>query len=47
LGFFAGFLLYIGASEILPEAHEKQSSYGLMGLTILGAVVIFFITRFV
>lgn len=24
LGFFAGFLLYIGASEILPEAHSKH-----------------------
>ncbi len=47
LGFFAGFLLYIGASEILPEAHAKKSSYGLMGLTILGVAVIFFITHFV
>ena len=44
LGFFAGFILYIGASDILPEAHSKQSSYGLMGLTILGALFIFFIT---
>ena len=27
LGFFAGFLLYIGASDILPEAHSKNSSF--------------------
>src|ERR1035437_6165132 len=27
LGFFSGFLLYIGASDILPEAHSKRSSY--------------------
>ena len=47
LGFFAGFLLYIGASDILPEAHSKQSSYGLMGLTILGTLFIFIITRFI
>lgn len=47
LGFFAGFLLYIGASDILPEAHAKQSSYKLMGLTILGTLFIFIITRFV
>ncbi|MCX6724082.1 MAG: ZIP family metal transporter [Candidatus Staskawiczbacteria bacterium] len=47
LGFFAGFLLYIGASDILPEAHSKQSSYRLMGLTILGTLFIFTITRFI
>jgi zinc transporter ZupT len=47
LGFFAGFLLYIGASDILPEAHSKQSSYKLMGLTILGTLFIFTVTRFI
>jgi len=46
LGFFAGFLLYIGASEILPEAHSKHSSYATIGLTILGAAFMFFVTRF-
>lgn len=45
LGFFAGFLLYIGGSDILPEAHSKHSSYKLIGLTILGVVFIFAITR--
>lgn len=47
LGFFAGFLLYIGASEILPEAHSEHSSYGTILLTILGAVFIFVVTRFI
>lgn len=46
LGFFAGFLLYIGASEILPEAHSKHSSYKTIGLTVAGALSIFIITRF-
>ena len=46
LGFFAGFLLYIGASDILPEAHSKHSSLKLVGLTILGVIFIFVITRF-
>jgi zinc transporter ZupT len=46
LAFFAGFLLYIGASEILPEAHSKHSSYTTIGLTILGVVFMFFVTRF-
>lgn len=47
LGFFAGFLLYIGASEILPEAHSKHSSYSTIGLTILGAAFMFVVTRFI
>jgi zinc transporter ZupT len=46
LGFFAGFLLYIGASEILPEAHSKHSSYRTIALTVAGAVFIFVVTRF-
>ncbi|HUD44353.1 MAG TPA: ZIP family metal transporter [Patescibacteria group bacterium] len=47
LGFFAGFLLYIGASDLLPEAHSKHSSFRMIGLTILGVVFIFTVTRFV
>lgn len=46
LGFFAGFLLYIGASDILPQAHMKKSSYQLMSLTVLGVLLIFIISRF-
>lgn len=46
LGFFAGFLLYIGASEILPEAHSKHSSYKTILLTIAGAAFMFVVTRF-
>lgn len=47
LGFFAGFLLYIGASDILPEAHSQRSSYNTILMTLLGVVLIFIITRFV
>ncbi len=50
LGFFAGFLLYIGVSDILPEAHSQNRSattITLIGLTCLGVVVIFFATRLV
>lgn len=47
LGFFAGFLLYIGASDLLPEAHSKHSSWSMLLLTILGATFIFVVTRFV
>lgn len=45
LGFFAGFLLYIGASDILPEAHSRHPSRITLALTILGAALIFAITR--
>ena len=47
LGFFTGFLLYIGASDILPEAHSKHSSKVTIALTVLGAVFMFVVTRFV
>ncbi len=46
LGFFAGFLLYIGASDILPEAHSKHSSVKTIALTISGVIIIFIVTRF-
>lgn len=45
LGFFAGFLLYIGASDILPQAHSRHSSYKTILMTLLGVVFIFIVTR--
>lgn len=47
LGFFAGFLLYIGASDILPQAHSEKSSLATIGLTILGTAMIFGVTRLI
>lgn len=44
LGFFAGFLIYIGASDILPEAHSEKSSYKTILMTIGGAGLIFLVT---
>lgn len=44
LGFFAGFLLYIGASDILPQAHSKDSSKKTIAMTILGTVFMFMLT---
>ncbi|MDL2342014.1 MAG: ZIP family metal transporter [Patescibacteria group bacterium] len=46
LGFFTGFLLYIGASDILPQAHEENSSRWTIALTVLGASLMFVVTRF-
>jgi len=47
LGFFAGFLLYIGASDILPEAHSKHSSWKTIVLTVFGVIFTFVVTRFI
>ncbi len=47
LGFFAGFLLYIGASDILPQAHSNRSTTLTLALTVLGVVFAFVVTRFV
>lgn len=48
LGSFAGFLLYIGVSDIIPEAHSPSrpaAAIGLMGLTCLGVAFIFVVIR--
>jgi len=48
LGFFAGFLLYISAADILPEAHSSarpRAAAGLIGLTALGAALMFAVAR--
>lgn len=47
LGFFAGFLLYIGSSEILPEAHSSHSSVKTIFMTLFGVVVVFSITQLI
>lgn len=47
LGFFAGVLMYIAASNILPQAHAKSASYKSMALTVVGLVLMFVITRFI
>ncbi len=48
LGFFAGFLLYIGISDILPQAHSKAraaTAIRLIGLTALGSTFVFVSAR--
>ncbi len=45
LGFFAGFLLYIGASDILPQAHSKDSSFKTILMTLIGVLFIFGVTK--
>lgn len=47
LGFFAGFLLYIGVADILPEAHSHHSSWMTIMMTVLGTMLIFGVTRLI
>ena len=47
LGFFAGFLLYIGVTEMLPEAHKNNSSIKSVALTTFGLALIFLLSRFI
>ena len=49
LGFFAGFLLYIGVSDILPEAHSRAGpgvALRLIALTCCGAAFVYGVVRF-
>ena len=41
LAVFAGFLLYIGASDILPEAHADHPSLATLSLTVAGAAMMY------
>ncbi len=45
LGFFTGFLLYIGVADILPEAHSTHSSWKTMLATVIGVLFMFLVTR--
>ena len=40
LGLFAGFFLYIGAAELLPEAHRSDRSAWVVAATLAGVVAI-------
>jgi ZIP family zinc transporter len=45
LGVFAGFLLYIGASDVLPEAHAEHPSVVTLALTVTGAVLMYVVVQ--
>jgi zinc transporter ZupT len=47
LGIFAGFLLYIGASHVLPEAHSKHSTWATVFMTVLGTGLTFIVLSFI
>jgi ZIP family zinc transporter len=47
LGFFAGFFLYVGAAELLPEAHRRGSSWAVVAATLGGAAAILLFSMWV
>jgi ZIP family zinc transporter len=47
LGLFVGFFLYVGAAELLPEAHRKGRGDLVMAGTVAGAAFIFGVSRLV
>jgi len=46
LPFFAGGFLYLGASDLLPEAHESNPPAVSLVLSLAGFLLIFLVTRF-
>lgn len=41
LALFAGFFLYIGASDLIPESHHQHPTFWTTFITLLGAVVLY------
>jgi ZIP family zinc transporter len=46
LPFFAGGFLYLGASDLLPEAHDEISPAMAFGISLIGFLVIFIASKF-
>src|SRR5436190_38136 len=46
LALYAGFFIYLGATDLLPEAHQ-HASWTRVGLTVAGFAAIFAVTRIV
>lgn len=45
LALFAGFFLYIGASDLIPESHHAHPKFLTTVMTLLGAGVLFMVIR--
>ena len=44
LALFSGFLMYLAAADILPEAHREKPKWSIMALTLIGLIVMLFIS---
>ncbi len=45
LALFAGFFLYIGASDLIPESHHSHPTFLTTVMTVLGALVLYLVIR--
>ena len=45
LAVYAGFFIYMGATDLLPEAHGEHASWARVALTVAGFLAMFAITR--
>ena len=45
LAIFAGFFLYIGASDLLPESHHRHSTAWTTFMTVLGVAALYFVIQ--
>jgi len=46
LALFAGFFLYIGASDLIPESHHQHPKFMTTAMTLLGAAVLYVAIHF-
>ncbi len=46
LALFAGFFLYIGASDLIPESHHQHPRFLTTAMTIVGALVLYIAIHF-
>ena len=46
LAIFAGFFLYLSASDLLPESHHSHAKFLTVIMTFLGVTVIYLISKF-
>lgn len=46
LALFAGFFLYIGASDLIPESHHQHPKFMTTAMTILGVAVLYLAIHF-
>ena len=45
LAAYTGFFLYMGATDLLPEAHSEHASWGRVALTVAGFAAVYAATR--
>jgi ZIP family zinc transporter len=45
LALYVGFFLYLGATDLIPEAHHEHASWARVGLTVAGFALIYAVVR--